>query len=76
MFSFEEGASEIIETAIDRYEAHFKRDFPLNEFIRLTYGKEYDFSLEGAQRLDKLIKDRINANKPVKIPTDYDKRLY
>lgn len=76
MFSYEEGASDIIEAAIDRYEAHFKRGFPLNEFIRLAYGKDYDFSLEGAQRLDKFINERINANKPVKVPTDYDNRLY
>lgn len=76
MFSFEERVSDIIDPAVDRYESHFKTEFPLYEFKEMTKSKDYDFSIEGSKKLAEFIEERIKLNKPVEIPEGYEERLY
>ena len=76
MFTFEDGAGEMIDKAVERYEIHFELTFPLYEFIRTTSSDDYDFSIAGAKRLGKFIDGRIKDNKPVKIPDGYEDRKY
>lgn len=76
MFTFEDGAGEMIDKVVEKYEIHFELTFPLYEFIRTTSSDDYDFSIAGAKRLEKLIDGRIKENKPVKIPDGYEERKY
>ncbi|EPI05056.1 coenzyme F420 hydrogenase domain protein [Enterococcus faecalis 13-SD-W-01] len=76
MFTSEEGAYPIINEAVDKYEKHFKQSFPLYEYIYVTKDKNYDFSISGAKKLSKLINGRIQSNKAVDVPPDYNERLY
>lgn len=76
MFLWQDGASEIVESAIDRYEGYFDESFPLYEYIDMTKDKEFDFSLKGAKKLSEFIDKRIEDNKPVPIPEGYEERLY
>lgn len=76
MFEFEDGVSSILNPAIEKYENHFNSVFPLYEHINVTQSKDYDFSIEGAERLVKLIDNRIKTNQPVSVPSDYKTRLY
>lgn len=76
MFTSEDGAYPIINEAVDKYEKHFNKKFPLYEYIHITKSNQYDFSISGAKKLLKLINGRIQSNKVVDIPPDYNERLY
>lgn len=76
MFSSENGASDLVQNAIDKYEKHFDSEFPLYEHIHLTKNNNFDFSIEGAKRLDSFISGKIKENKLVEIPEGYYDRLY
>lgn len=76
MFTSEDGAYTVIIEAIDKYEKHFNKEFPIYEYIHITKDEKYDFSVKGAKRLSNFIDGFIKANKPVSIPSDYKKRLY
>ena len=76
MFTFEDGAGDAVDAAVEKYENHFGIIFPLYEFIRTTSSDDYDFSVAGAKRLEKFINGRIKDNKPVKIPEGYEYRKY
>lgn len=76
MFSAEDNAMEIIDTSVDKYEKHFEKIFPLYEYIDITKNKDYDFSVSGAKRLNKFIKNQIKTNEPVIIPEGYEDRVY
>ena len=74
MFRVESGM-EIIEEAVDRYEKHFNKDFPLYEYIEIAEIDE-TITTEGAEKLKKFIEDHIEANEEVYTPEDYDTRIY
>lgn len=76
MFTAEDGAGEIIDQAMERYEKKFGTGFPLYEHIDLTLSDQYDFSLKGAKRLEKWIDGLIKTNTPAPKPADYDERMY
>jgi hypothetical protein len=76
MFSAEDGAWEIINKAINKYETHFENIFPVYEYVKMTSGNGYDFSVSGAKRLSDFIDNQIEQGKPVAIPDDYENRLY
>lgn len=76
MFSAEDGAMGIINPAVEKYEGHFERTFPLFEYIYLTRSKRYDFSIDGAKKLVDLIEKCITLNEPVPIPKGYEERVY
>jgi hypothetical protein len=76
MFEFEEGVSEILNPAIEKYERFFNSEFPLYEYIEITQSRDYDFSAKGAEKLVKLIDNRIRSDNPVEIPEGYESRLY
>jgi len=76
MFSAEDGAMGIINPAVEKYEEHFKRIFPLYEYIYLTKSKKYDFSIDGAKKLVDLIEKCVAVNEPVPIPEGYEDRVY
>lgn len=78
MFSFEDGAGDIIDAAVDRYENYFGEIFPLHEdeYASKTEGNGYDFSLSGSKKLADFIDQRIKENKPVLVPNGYENRDY
>lgn len=76
MFSFEYGAEDIIDRAVNKYKNHFDQGFPLYEFIHINREDDYDFSVAGARRLEKYIRKRIQQNKRVPIPEGYYDRVY
>lgn len=76
MFTSEDGAYTLISRAVDKYEAHFGSVFPLYEYINITSGNGYDFSIEGAIKFEEFIVNRIKSNQPVEIPEGYEERLY
>ncbi|MDB1690576.1 hypothetical protein PMV44_01785 [Enterococcus casseliflavus] len=76
MFTSEDGAYPMISRAVDKYEAHFDSVFPLYEYISITAGNGYDFSIKGAIKFEAFIDDRIKSNEPVEIPEGYEERLY
>ncbi|TWK08605.1 hypothetical protein CHCC20442_4318 [Bacillus licheniformis] len=76
MFSWEKDAGERIDKATKKYEDHFGESFPLYEYLDLTSDDEFDFSKEGAKRLEIFINKRIKDDKPVHVPPDYHERLY
>jgi hypothetical protein len=76
MFHAENGAWEIINKAVSKYETHFDAIFPIYEYTEMTSGSGYDFSLSGAKRLSDFIDDRIKQDKPVAVPEGYEDRLY
>ena len=76
MFTAEEGAWGIILKDIDNYENHFCKIFPIYEFITLTCGGGYDFSVFGARKLEVFIEERMKMNQPVAIPVGYEDRIY
>ncbi|HIB1875260.1 TPA: hypothetical protein ACWWCX_002694 [Enterococcus faecium] len=76
MFTREDGAGDIINDALEKYEKHFNVEFPLYEYISMTESDRYDFSVDGAKRLSKFIDERIATNTPVKIPEGYNERIY
>lgn len=76
MFSAEQGAMAVINSSVDLYERHFLRKFPLYEYVNLTKEKGYDFSINGALRLKKLIDKAVADNLPVPVPDDYENRVY
>ena len=50
--------------------------FPIYEFITLTCGGGYDFSVFGARKLEVFIEERMKMNQPVAIPVGYEDRIY
>lgn len=76
MFSMEDGALEIINQSLNEYEKKFDTEFPLYEYIDITKGNGYVFSVEGSERLKEFINERIEKNKPVDVPEGYFDRLY
>lgn len=76
MFTSEEGAWDVIEKAVNKYEKQFLEEFPVYEYTNITTGKGFDFSIKGAVKLSEFIDERIKNNKPVDIPEGYNKRIY
>ncbi|WP_332238890.1 hypothetical protein [Sporolactobacillus sp. KGMB 08714] len=76
MFHSEDGAWEIIDKAVEKYENHFNNIFPIYEYVKMTSGNGYDFSVLGAKRLSDFIDNQIKQDKPVAVPDDYEDRLY
>ena len=76
MFSMEDGALDIINQSLNEYEKKFDAEFPLYEYIDITKGNGFDFSVEGTERLKGFINERIETNKPVDVPEGYFDRLY
>lgn len=76
MLIVEDGALEIANEAIDRYENHFAEVFPLSEYLNITSDKTFDITLSGAYKLTVFIDERIENNDPVVIPKGYNDRLY
>ncbi|MCO5404442.1 hypothetical protein [Enterococcus faecalis] len=76
MFSAEDGAMALIEPAVEKYESHFGKTFPLYEYIDMTQSEGWDFSVEGGKKLTAFIEERIKNDDPVEIPADYEDRTY
>ncbi|MCV3315844.1 hypothetical protein NVV78_07805 [Pediococcus ethanolidurans] len=76
LFSAEDGASKILNEALDRYEQHFKEGFPIYEYINITSNDDYDISISGVKKLADFISKRIEINLPVEVPKDYWERMY
>lgn len=76
MFSAEYGAMPIINEAMDKYEKQFKKGFPLYEYANTEENHSYDFSIETAHRIEKIIKDCLQNNVPVVTPEGYNNRIY
>jgi len=76
MFSAEGGAMDIVGKAVDKYEKHFDEVFPLYEYLNITSNDDYDFSVKGSKQLATFIDGRIDIDKPVAIPDDYNDRMY
>lgn len=74
MFSFEnDDARDLVVSLVKRYENHFKKDFPVQEYLETIKGI---VTSENADRFKTLIDKRVEENKPVEIPRDFHKRLY
>lgn len=76
MFSAEDGAMAIIEPAVEKYETHFSKTFPLYDYIEMTKSDEWDFSVKGGKKLVGFIEERIKNDNPVEVPDDYEDRTY
>ncbi len=76
MFSMEEGALEIINSIMGEYEEKFDAEFPLYEYIEVTRGEGFDFSIKGSTKLKEFINKRIEENEPVDTPEGYFDRIY
>jgi hypothetical protein len=72
----EDGAAQIMDAAIYKYEDEFEIDFPLYEYLDITRGDGYDISISGAKSLAAFIETRIKNNDPVEIPQGYEDRVY
>lgn len=74
MFTFEDDiVRDSVLEDIDRYEQHFKIDFPLQEYLKETNGL---ITSKNAIDFKELINKSIKRNKPVKTPKDFHERLY
>jgi len=76
MLFVEDGAAQIMDAAIQKYEDKFETIFPLYEHLNLTRGGKYDVSISGAKSLVTFIEKCIKNNDPVEIPDGYEERLY
>ncbi|KFN92165.1 hypothetical protein [Tetragenococcus muriaticus] len=76
MFTWEDGAKEIVEKSMQRYEDELEDEFPLFAYTEVTENEEYDFSLKGALRLQDLIDELIEKEEFAEKPPDYDERVY
>lgn len=76
MLYVEDGAAQIMNAAIQKYEDKFNVDFPLYEHLDITSSDEYDVSISGANSLAEFIETRIKNNDPVEIPEGYEDRVY
>lgn len=76
MFTWEDGANEIIEESMQRYEDELEDEFPLFAYTEVTQNEEYDFSEKGALQLRGLINDLIEKEELAEKPPDYDERIY
>ncbi|MGG5373517.1 hypothetical protein [Enterococcus sp. AZ196] len=76
MFRPEEGAMEIIDPAVKKYEAHFDLTFPLTMYADMTRSEEYDYSVVGAKKLEAFINQCIEKGEPVPVPDDYEDWIY
>lgn len=70
-----ESGWEIVKSAVESYEKHFGKEFPLYEYIEIA---EIDGTImtEGAENFKKFIEDRIEKDEEVEIPEDYHERRY
>ncbi len=66
-----ERAREIVVSSVERYEKHFKIDFPIFEYI-----ESEEVTVEVAYNLKELINKHIENDSPVATPSDYNERLY
>ena len=74
MFTFEDDSiRDSVSEDIDRYERHFKEDFPLQEYLGETNGI---VTSKNATDLKELIDKSIKDNKAVETPKDFHQRLY
>lgn len=76
MFSMEEGALDIINEAIDKYEKHFDIEINMLDLVHITEGDGYDFSVKGAKKLASLIDKHINTNEHINTPEENEQRVY
>jgi hypothetical protein len=76
MMFVEDGAGEIFDKALEKYEKHFGKIFPHYEYHDITSTDGYTVSIKGAKRLAEFIDKRIKDNDPVEIPEGYEDRLY
>lgn len=76
MLTFEDGAQDIINDSLDKYEEVFEEQFPFYLYIDVTKGGKWDVSVVGCKNLKKIIDRAIADNKPVYKPDDYDERDY
>ena len=74
MFTFEDdNVRDSVLEDIDRYEQHFKEDFPLQEYLKETNGL---VTSENATEFKELIDKSIKRDKPVVTPKDFRDRIY
>lgn len=74
MFSFEnDEVRDLVVNLINQYENHFKKDFPLQEYLETEKGLVTN---KNANQFKSLIDKCIEENKPVEIPKDFYERLY
>lgn len=74
MFWIESGM-DIIEDAVERYEKHFNKKFPLYEYIEIAEIDEM-ITTEGAEKFKKFVEEQIDKDEEVETPEDYDTRRY
>ena len=74
MFTFDDdNIRDSVLKDIDRYEQHFKEDFPLQEYLKETNGL---VTSENATEFKELIDKSIKRDKPVVTPKDFRDRIY
>ncbi len=73
ILAWEPEAGKIIKNYRNKYEDHFKEDFPLFEYLVPENGT---VTLKTANKLKELIEDCIKKNERIKTPEDYKYRLY
>lgn len=74
MFTFEDDSvRDSVLDSVDRYEQHFKEDFPLQEYLKETNGV---VTSKNAIDFKELIDKSIQTNKPVVTPEDFYDRIY
>ena len=74
MFTFEDDSvKDSVLEDIDRYEQHFKEDFPLQEYLKETNGL---VTSKNAIDFKELIDKSIKRDKPVVTPEDFYDRIY
>ncbi|KRM71123.1 hypothetical protein [Lacticaseibacillus brantae] len=76
MITIESGAQEVINEAEQTYLKKFGESFPFMEYLNVTSGGAYDFSVAGAYRLKAIILQAIADNRPVPRPKGYEERVY
>lgn len=74
MFTFEDDSvRDSVLDSVDRYEQHFKEDFPLQEYLKETNGL---VTSKNATEFKELVERSIETNKPVVTPEDFYDRIY
>ncbi|GAB2028127.1 hypothetical protein [Lactovum odontotermitis] len=62
--------------ALANYESKFEQEFPTFEYLELSSGNGYDFSIAGYQRLADFMNECAAKNEPVLISEGYFDRVY
>ncbi|KRM72134.1 hypothetical protein [Lacticaseibacillus brantae] len=76
MMNFEDDAIRIVSEAEAAYEESFGVRFPVELYQDITRNEYYDFSIEGARRLNVIILKAVADGKPVDTPEDFYRRQY